>query len=91
MSVVNNISFLSAYVSVSLRIWYDYCPYNYLYFMFAFSPETQILDLCQEKQQIAAKMHAIIDRFAERGLRSLAVAFQVMVFLVYLLLQLTSH
>nr|AAD46188.1 plasma membrane proton ATPase [Nicotiana plumbaginifolia] len=39
------------------------------------APE-QILDLCQEKQQISAKVHTIIDRFAERGLRSLAVAFQ---------------
>ncbi|KAJ8539347.1 hypothetical protein K7X08_013599 [Anisodus acutangulus] len=36
----------------------------------------QILGLCQEKQQISAKVHAIIDKLAERGLRSLAVAFQ---------------
>lgn len=37
----------------------------------------QILNLCQEKEEIERKMHTIIDNFAERGLRSLAVAFQV--------------
>jgi len=37
----------------------------------------QILDLCQEKDQIAKRVHDIIDKFAERGLRSLAVAYQV--------------
>ncbi|RDY06448.1 ATPase 10, plasma membrane-type, partial [Mucuna pruriens] len=39
------------------------------------APE-QILDLCQEKGEIAKKVHTIIDKFAERGLRSLAVAYQ---------------
>ncbi|KAG2398338.1 ATPase 10 [Vigna angularis] len=39
------------------------------------APE-QILDLCQERDQIARKVHDIIDKFAERGLRSLAVAYQ---------------
>ncbi|XVE88534.1 hypothetical protein DITRI_Ditri19aG0076900 [Diplodiscus trichospermus] len=39
------------------------------------APE-QILSLCQEKGEIAGKVHAIIDKFAERGLRSLGVAFQ---------------
>ncbi|XP_027902875.1 ATPase 10, plasma membrane-type isoform X2 [Vigna unguiculata] len=39
------------------------------------APE-QILDLCQEKDQIAKRVHDIIDKFAERGLRSLAVAYQ---------------
>ncbi|KAI3941051.1 hypothetical protein MKW92_045327 [Papaver armeniacum] len=39
------------------------------------APE-QILNLCQEKEQIAGKVHAIIDKFAERGLRSLGVACQ---------------
>ncbi|XVF87009.1 hypothetical protein PTKIN_Ptkin18bG0086100 [Pterospermum kingtungense] len=39
------------------------------------APE-QILSLCQEKREIAGKVHAIIDKFAERGLRSLGVAFQ---------------
>ncbi|XP_057505087.1 ATPase 10, plasma membrane-type-like [Actinidia eriantha] len=39
------------------------------------APE-QILDLCEEKGEIAGKVHAIIDKFAERGLRSLGVAIQ---------------
>ncbi|PNY04062.1 plasma membrane H+-ATPase [Trifolium pratense] len=39
------------------------------------APE-QILNMCQEKDIIAGKVHAIIDKFAARGLRSLAVAFQ---------------
>ncbi|XP_043720074.1 ATPase 10, plasma membrane-type isoform X1 [Telopea speciosissima] len=39
------------------------------------APE-QILNLCKEKEQIAGKVHAIIDKFAERGLRSLGVAYQ---------------
>lgn len=33
--------------------------------------------MCQEKNEIAGKVHAIIDKFAERGLRSLGVAYQV--------------
>ncbi|KAL9261719.1 ATPase 10, plasma membrane-type-like protein, partial [Drosera capensis] len=39
------------------------------------APE-QILALCQEKDEIAGKVHSIIDKYAERGLRSLAVALQ---------------
>ncbi|GLT46205.1 hypothetical protein SLA2020_199790 [Shorea laevis] len=39
------------------------------------APE-QILNLCKEKHEIAGKVHTIIDKFAERGLRSLGVAFQ---------------
>ncbi|KAL3528527.1 hypothetical protein ACH5RR_007849 [Cinchona calisaya] len=39
------------------------------------APE-QIVNLCQDKIEIQKKVHAIIDKFAERGLRSLAVAFQ---------------
>ncbi|PIA43304.1 hypothetical protein AQUCO_02000609v1 [Aquilegia coerulea] len=39
------------------------------------APE-QILNLCKEKDEIAGKVHAIIDKFAERGLRSLGVAYQ---------------
>ncbi|XP_075663902.1 ATPase 10, plasma membrane-type isoform X2 [Castanea sativa] len=39
------------------------------------APE-QILNLCPEKQEIAGKVHSIIDKFAERGLRSLGVAYQ---------------
>ncbi|XP_020518801.1 ATPase 10, plasma membrane-type isoform X3 [Amborella trichopoda] len=37
----------------------------------------EILSLCQEKHEIAGKVHAIIDKFAERGLRSLGVAYQM--------------
>lgn len=39
------------------------------------APE-QILQMSQEKSEIAGRVHAIIDKFAERGLRSLAVAMQ---------------
>ncbi|KAI3857213.1 hypothetical protein MKW98_010627 [Papaver atlanticum] len=39
------------------------------------APE-QILNLCEEKEQIAAKVHVIIDNFAESGLWSLGVACQ---------------
>ncbi|KAG9443891.1 hypothetical protein H6P81_015231 [Aristolochia fimbriata] len=39
------------------------------------APE-QILNLCKEKDEIAEKVHSIIDKFAERGLRSLGVAYQ---------------
>lgn len=39
------------------------------------APE-QILELAHNKTEIAARVHSIIDKFAERGLRSLAVARQ---------------
>ncbi|KAK4788770.1 hypothetical protein SAY86_020089 [Trapa natans] len=39
------------------------------------APE-QILNMSIEKEEIKGKVHAIIDKFAERGLRSLAVALQ---------------
>lgn len=39
------------------------------------APE-QILDLCKCKEDVRKKVHAVIDKFAERGLRSLAVARQ---------------
>ncbi|XP_015584273.2 plasma membrane ATPase 1 [Ricinus communis] len=39
------------------------------------APE-QILNLAQNKSEIEKKVHSIIDKFAERGLRSLAVARQ---------------
>lgn len=47
---------------------------------FFFSSENQILSLCPEKNEIAGKVHSIIDKFAERGLRSLGVAFQVLIY-----------
>ncbi|KAL3528944.1 hypothetical protein ACH5RR_008266 [Cinchona calisaya] len=39
------------------------------------APE-QILDLCGLKEDVRRKVHSIIDKFADRGLRSLAVAQQ---------------
>ncbi|KAJ0247907.1 ATPase 10 [Hirschfeldia incana] len=39
------------------------------------APE-QVLSLCQHKDEIAQRVYAIINRFAEKGLRSLAVAYQ---------------
>ncbi|KAK1269953.1 Plasma membrane ATPase 4 [Acorus gramineus] len=39
------------------------------------APE-QIIELCNMKEDAKRKVHAVIDRFAERGLRSLAVAEQ---------------
>jgi H+-transporting ATPase len=40
-------------------------------------PILQILNLCYNKDDIAEKVQRVVDRFAERGLRSLAVAYQV--------------
>jgi hypothetical protein len=37
----------------------------------------QILALAHNSADIAARVHAVIDKFADRGLRSLAVAKQV--------------
>lgn len=37
----------------------------------------QILNLAYNKLEIERRVHAVIDKFAERGLRSLAVAYQV--------------
>ncbi|XP_057952122.1 ATPase 11, plasma membrane-type isoform X1 [Malania oleifera] len=39
------------------------------------APE-QILNLARNKSDIERRVHAVIDKFAERGLRSLAVAYQ---------------
>ncbi|XP_050217202.1 plasma membrane ATPase 4 isoform X2 [Mercurialis annua] len=39
------------------------------------APE-QILALCNSKEDVKRKVHAVIDKYAERGLRSLAVARQ---------------
>ena len=38
---------------------------------------SQILSLAHNKSEIERRVHAVIDKFAERGLRSLAVAYQV--------------
>ncbi|KAH0850402.1 hypothetical protein HID58_095559 [Brassica napus] len=39
-------------------------------------PMSQILSLSHNKSEIERRVHAVIDKFAERGLRSLAVAYQ---------------
>lgn len=60
------------------------------------APE-QILNLAFNKSDIANKVHSIIDKFAERGLRSLAVARQVKPFndilqkLIKQLLEMTTN
>lgn len=41
----------------------------------------QILTLCNCKVDVKKRAHAVIDKFAERGLRSLAVARQVIIML----------
>ncbi|KHF98166.1 Plasma membrane ATPase 4 [Gossypium arboreum] len=40
------------------------------------APKTKIIDLCKCKDDVRKKVHSVIDKFAERGLRSLAVARQ---------------
>ncbi|KHG19606.1 ATPase 5, plasma membrane-type -like protein [Gossypium arboreum] len=40
------------------------------------APKTKIITLCNCKEDVKKKVHAVIDKFAERGLRSLAVARQ---------------
>ncbi|THU62998.1 hypothetical protein C4D60_Mb01t11070 [Musa balbisiana] len=44
--------------------------------MAGLAPKTKILSLCNCKEDVRNKVHSVIDKFAERGLRSLAVARQ---------------
>ncbi|KAG6401718.1 hypothetical protein SASPL_138582 [Salvia splendens] len=44
------------------------------------APE-QILNLAHNKSEIERRVHTVIDKFAERGLRSLAVAYQVYIYI----------
>lgn len=44
----------------------------------------QIIELCELKGETLKKAHKIIDQFAERGLRSLAVSRQVVFYLIKL-------
>ncbi|THU44378.1 hypothetical protein C4D60_Mb02t06770 [Musa balbisiana] len=44
--------------------------------MAGLAPKTKIVTLCNCKEDVRKKVHAVIDKFAERGLRSLAVARQ---------------
>lgn len=53
------------------------CDTAFIFLALINFPGYQILDMSQEKDKIAGKVHYIIDKFAERGLRSLAVAYQV--------------
>lgn len=43
----------------------------------------QILNLAHNKSEIERRVHVVIDKFAERGLRSLAVAYQVEIFMLH--------
>lgn len=45
--------------------------------LFVFHTLEQILTLCNCKEDVKKRVHIVIDKFAERGLRSLAVARQV--------------
>ncbi|KAK4485808.1 hypothetical protein RD792_008455, partial [Penstemon davidsonii] len=45
--------------------------------MAGLAPKTKIIDLCAVRDDVRKKVHSIIDKFAERGLRSLAVAQQI--------------
>ncbi|THU72463.1 hypothetical protein C4D60_Mb04t12400 [Musa balbisiana] len=44
--------------------------------MAGLAPKTKILSLCNCKEDVRNKVHSVIDKYAERGLRSLAVARQ---------------
>ncbi|THU66363.1 hypothetical protein C4D60_Mb05t13360 [Musa balbisiana] len=44
--------------------------------MAGLAPKTKIIDLCNLKDDTKKKVHAMIDKFAERGLRALGVARQ---------------
>ncbi|RRT35333.1 hypothetical protein B296_00052036 [Ensete ventricosum] len=44
--------------------------------MAGLAPKTKIIDLCNMKEDAKKKVHAMIDNFAERGLRALGVARQ---------------
>ncbi|KHG28536.1 Plasma membrane ATPase 4 [Gossypium arboreum] len=44
--------------------------------MAGLAPKTKILALCNAKEDLKKRVHSIIDKFADRGLRSLAVARQ---------------
>ncbi|MQM20950.1 hypothetical protein Taro_053980 [Colocasia esculenta] len=44
--------------------------------MAGLAPKTKILNLCNCKEDVRQRVHSVIDKFAERGLRSLAVGRQ---------------
>lgn len=45
----------------------------------------QIIELCDLKEDMKKKVHSIIDKFADRGLRSLGVAQQVSLYSFFFL------
>lgn len=57
--------------------------YHYFIGISCLQNEFQILNLAHNKSDIERRVHAVIDKFAERGLRSLAVAYQVTGFLLF--------
>ncbi|GKV09675.1 hypothetical protein SLEP1_g21137 [Rubroshorea leprosula] len=61
---------------VDKRTAITYIDFNGNWYRASKGAPEQILNLCKEKNEIAGKVHTIIDKFAERGLRSLGVAFQ---------------
>lgn len=58
--------------------WFSYVLLTLVLVAYRFIlTEMQILNLAHNKLEIDRRVHAVIDKFAERGLRSLAVAYQV--------------
>lgn len=63
-------SFFDLFLSILLLL------YSWFFWLTGFI-ELQILNLAHNKSEIERRVHAVIDKFAERGLRSLAVSYQV--------------
>ncbi|XP_047081905.1 ATPase 10, plasma membrane-type-like [Lolium rigidum] len=61
---------------VDKRTAITYIDYGGNWFRVSKGAAEQILNLCYNKDDIAEKVERVVNRFAERGLRSLAVAYQ---------------
>ncbi|CAD6202373.1 unnamed protein product [Miscanthus lutarioriparius] len=61
---------------VDKRTAITYLDSNGNWFRVSKGAPDQILNLCYNKDDIAEKVQIVVDRFAERGLRSLAVSYQ---------------
>ena len=61
----------------------EYSHTCFIFFVFFVLILKQILTLCNCKEDVKKKAHAVIDKFAERGLRSLAVGRQVCIASLY--------
>lgn len=72
---INEVHFLS-YTPVDKRTAITYTDSEGNWYRASKGAPEQILNMCQEKEEIAGKVHKIINKFAEKGLRSLAVAVQ---------------